>query len=186
MEKPKDYYRLLGVPRDASLTTIKRAYRRLAESGPREPAAPPPDPGELQLAYETLSDADRRRRYDETLRRAETPKSWSALRGPGLRSLRRPVRQGTLSGEILLKPEEAAAGGVLPLEVPLRSDCGACEGTGGAFLNCYSCGGEGAIERRMPISLRIPRGVRDGSVFQVDVDDPGVVSVFLTVHIRPL
>jgi len=186
MEKPKDYYRLLGVPRDASLTTIKRAYRRLAQSGPCEPAAPTPDPGELQLAYETLCDADRRRRYDETLRHAETPKTWSALRGPGLRSLRRPVRQGTLSGEILLRPDEAVAGGVLPLEVPLRSDCATCEGTGGAFLNCYSCGGEGAIERRMPISLRIPKGVRDGSVFQVDVDDPGVVSVFLTVHIRPL
>lgn len=30
MEKPKDYYQLLGVPRDASLTAIKRAFRRLA------------------------------------------------------------------------------------------------------------------------------------------------------------
>ena len=32
MEKPKDYYRLLGVSRDATADAIKRAYRRLAES----------------------------------------------------------------------------------------------------------------------------------------------------------
>jgi curved DNA-binding protein len=30
MEKPKDYYQLLGVARDASLTAIRRAFRRLA------------------------------------------------------------------------------------------------------------------------------------------------------------
>ena len=30
MEKPKDYYQLLGVPRDASLNAIKRAFKRLA------------------------------------------------------------------------------------------------------------------------------------------------------------
>jgi len=30
MEKPKDYYSLLGVARDASPATIRRAFRKLA------------------------------------------------------------------------------------------------------------------------------------------------------------
>ena len=34
MEKPKDYYQLLGVPRDASLAAIRRAYKRLARKEP--------------------------------------------------------------------------------------------------------------------------------------------------------
>jgi DnaJ-class molecular chaperone len=182
MERPKDYYRILGVPRDASLTTIRKAFRRLS----RRPRPETPELRELQAAFDVLSDADRRRRYDESLSHAETPRAraWTVLRAPTLSRLRRPVRQGSLSGEILLTPVEASAGGVLPLDVPLRSSCASCDGTGGSVFNCPSCGGEGVTERRMPISVRIPAGVRGGAVFQVDVDDPGVLSVFLTVHIR--
>lgn len=193
MERRKDYYLLLGVPRDATLQTIKRAYRRLAKKlhpDRAEAAAATDDFRELQAAYETLSDADRRRRYDETLLAGEHEhagaRSWSYLRAPRAEGLRRPVRRGTLSGEILLKPDEAAFGGVLPLDVPLSASCNACDGTGGDVFNCPSCAGEGKIERRLPVSLRIPRGVRDGTVFQIDVDDPSVTSVLLTVHIRPL
>ena len=39
MERSKDYYALLGVPRDASRAAIKRAYRRLTRKrGPTEAA----------------------------------------------------------------------------------------------------------------------------------------------------
>ena len=31
MEKPKDYYQLLGVPRDASAKAIRRAFQRLTK-----------------------------------------------------------------------------------------------------------------------------------------------------------
>ena len=54
------------------------------------------------------------------------------------------------------------------------------------IFDCYRCGGEGSVERRLPVPLKIPAGVRDGAVFQVTLDEPGVVSVLLTVHLRPL
>jgi molecular chaperone DnaJ len=63
-----DYYELLGVGRDAGAEDIKRAYRRLARQ--HHPDANPDDPGaearfkEVALAYEVLSDPDKRRRYD--------------------------------------------------------------------------------------------------------------------------
>lgn len=190
MERPKDYYLVLGVSRNASLQTIKRAYRRLAKKVHPDTAAPGSgiDFRELQVAYETLCDAERRRRYDETLvdREGAGARSWSYIRTPRSDGLRRPVRRGTLSGEILLRPDEAAFGGVLPLDVPLSASCPSCDGTGGDVFNCPGCGGEGKLERRLPVSLRIPRGVRDGTVFQIDVDDPAVTSVLLTVHIRPV
>jgi DnaJ-class molecular chaperone len=191
MEKPKDYYRLLGVPRDASRAAIERAYRRLTrELRPGREVAPGGDLNELQAAYETLRDAGRRQQYDESLELAdqqapETP-AWSRLRSPRASELRRPVERGTLTGEILLRPAEAAAGGPLPLDIPLSTACAACEGTGGDYFNCPECGGEGKQERRLPVTLNIPPRVREGAVFQVQVDDPAVVSVLLTVHIRPL
>ena len=46
--------------------------------------------------------------------------------------------------------------------------------------------GEGKVERRLPVPVRIPPGVPDGTVFQVALDDPAVLSILLTVHIRAL
>jgi len=188
MEKPKDFYRILGVARDASTATIKRAYRRLAKAlHPDRAGRGPEEFQDLQAAYETLADAERRRRYDESLHEERfEPLAWSFVRSPAVGDLRRPVRPGSLSGEILLTPDEATRGGVLPLDVPLSASCPSCEGTGGAFFDCGRCMGEGKVERRLPVPVRIPPGVPDGTVFQVALDDPAVLSILLTVHIRAL
>jgi molecular chaperone DnaJ len=190
MDKPKDYYTILGVARDASTAVIKRAYRRLAKRlHPDVGIDANPDAfRDLQAAYETLANAELRRRYDESLVKERddfSPLSWSFVRSPAAGDLRRPVRPGTLSGEIILSPAEAQAGGVLPLDVPILTTCPACEGTGGFVFDCGRCDGEGKVERRYPVPLRLPKGVRDGTVFQVAVDEPSVMSILLTVHIHP-
>jgi curved DNA-binding protein len=63
----QDYYRVLGVPRDASQEEIQRAYRQLAR---RNHPDVNKDPGaeerfkEINEAYNVLSDPDSRKRYD--------------------------------------------------------------------------------------------------------------------------
>jgi curved DNA-binding protein CbpA len=63
----KDYYALLGVSRDATVTQIKRAYRKLAKQYHPD-LNNSPDAAErfreITEAYDTLTDPDRRRRYD--------------------------------------------------------------------------------------------------------------------------
>src|SRR5580693_6585717 len=62
-----DYYRLLGVRPDATVLLIKKAYRKLAKHYHPD-LNPNPDAAqrfrEITEAYDTLTDPDRRRRYD--------------------------------------------------------------------------------------------------------------------------
>src|SRR5215470_11840060 len=69
-----DFYVILGLQRGATLADVKRAYKRLARR-----FHPDINPGDrmaaqqfrqISEAYETLSDPDRRRRYDTTGRSA--------------------------------------------------------------------------------------------------------------------
>jgi len=67
----KDYYYFLGIPKDASAEDIKKAYRKLSLK--YHPDKNDNDEffsdrfREAQEAYETLTDADRRRLYDQNL-----------------------------------------------------------------------------------------------------------------------
>src|ERR687890_1012145 len=66
--RPRDPYEVLGVPRDADESQIKKSFRRLArELHPDVNAHDPDAEGkfkEAAEAYEVLSDADKRRTYD--------------------------------------------------------------------------------------------------------------------------
>jgi curved DNA-binding protein len=65
----KDYYEILGVPRNASETEIKKAFRKLAREHHPDVAKNKKQAEEkfkeLNEAYEVLGDAAKRKKYDE-------------------------------------------------------------------------------------------------------------------------
>ena len=68
MSSTRDYYEVLGVPRDADDATIKKAFRRLARELHPDVNKHDPDAEdkfkEAAEAYEVLSDSERRATYD--------------------------------------------------------------------------------------------------------------------------
>jgi len=91
--KFRDYYEVLGVTRPATASEIKKAYRKLARR--YHPDVNPVDQTaeekfkELNEAYEVLSDADKRRRYDRLGKKwkrgaeFQPPPDWTDLGAAG-------------------------------------------------------------------------------------------------------
>lgn len=69
-----DLYKTLGVPLDATAADVHRAYRKAAKHAhPDIPGGSPDRFALVKTAFDTLSDAARRRHYDETGEIEEKP-----------------------------------------------------------------------------------------------------------------
>lgn len=172
-----DYYELLGVARSASAEEIKRAYRRQARELHPDTNA---DPGaeerfkELGVAYETLSDAQRRQRYDtygpEGVGNGRGGSSagnpfgggvgdiFDAFFGGGGRSPfggdprgGGPPRGADMEVALDLGFEEAAFGAEREVSLRLPVACSTCEGSGARKgttpTTCSDCGGAGQVRQ---------------------------------------
>jgi molecular chaperone DnaJ len=83
----KDYYKILGVPRNASLESIKRAYRRIAkENHPdiTQRAESREAFQEVEEAYRILRDRLGRKKYDGQLRRQDRGHRKAKSSGPSV------------------------------------------------------------------------------------------------------
>jgi molecular chaperone DnaJ len=167
---PTDFYELLGVGREATDDEIKKAYRRLARQ--YHPDANDGDPAaearfkEISVAYDTLRDPEKRRRYDmygaEGVGAAGDPGMggfdfgvsdlFDAFFGAGFGGSRGPA--GPLRGpdaevHLVLDLEEAAFGATKPVELRMPVGCERCLGSGcepGTHPSiCRACGGAGEV-----------------------------------------
>ena len=80
----RDYYEVLGVPRDADTEDIRRAYRKLArENHPDINKDPEAEDRfkEISEAYEVLRDEERRRQYDRVRRQSRNGQDMSGADG---------------------------------------------------------------------------------------------------------
>ncbi len=174
----RDYYEVLGVGKNASADEIKRAYRRMAMK-----YHPDKNPGDKKAeanfkecaeAYEVLSDAEKRRRYDqfghEGLRGAGMhdfsrmnvedifsmfgfDDFFSGIFGGHRRSSRRagPTRGYDLETAVELTLNDIAKGAEKTIEFTRQDICAECNGNGCAKGSkpgrCPTCGGRGQVAR---------------------------------------
>jgi molecular chaperone DnaJ len=167
---PRDYYEVLGVPRNASEQEIKSAYRKLALK--HHPDRNPGDRGaeerfkEAAEAYGVLGDPEKRSRYDryghagvgsaaggfDPTIFADFSDILGDFFGFGDVFGRRragPHRGADLRYNLEITFEEAAFGTETQLRIPRSETCSACSGTGAAPgtrpTTCPTCRGAGQV-----------------------------------------
>ena len=173
----RDYYEVLGVARDATTDEIKKAYRKLAME-----LHPDRNPGnkeaeerfkEAAEAYSVLSDADKRRTFDQYGHAGSgaggqqfhfDPSQFAGFEdilgsffgdffGGGRRSSSRGERGSDLQYNLKLPFRDAVFGkDGFELEFPRLDACATCKGNGCAPgtgpETCGQCGGRGQVAAR--------------------------------------
>jgi molecular chaperone DnaJ len=177
-ENKRDYYEVLGVDRGADDATIKKAYRQLAKK-----YHPDMNPGDKEAekkfkeaseAYAVLSDAEKRRQYDQFGHAAFEQGGGGAggfggfdfsgadmgdifgdifgdLFGGGRsrRANNGPMKGANVRAAVRITFEEAVFGCEKQLELNLKDECMTCHGTGAkpgtSPETCPKCGGKGQV-----------------------------------------
>lgn len=166
-----DLYKTLGVAKGASEEELKKAYRKLARK--YHPDRNPDDPTaeerfkEVQGAYDTLSDPEKRKEYDAGGAFAgfggggnpfggggapggfDVGDIFSSIfsRGSGGRAQPQQVRGRDLETEVSLGFDQAVNGTQVQVTVPKAERCPTCHGSGAkpgtAPVTCPRCEGRG-------------------------------------------
>jgi len=177
MAEKRDYYEILGVPRNATQAEISEAYRKLALK--YHPDRNPNDPDavakfkEAAEAFEVLNDPEKRARYDRYghagLEGGYAPqfhdvadifRAFGDIFGDSLfgdffgagRRTSRGHRGEDIHCEITLDLMEAAHGATKTVRFRRHEECPQCRGTGAKPgtrpENCRYCGGTGHVVRQ--------------------------------------
>lgn len=186
MADKRDYYEVLGVSKNASEDEIKKAHRKLAKKYHPDLNKDNPEAAEkfkeLNEAYEVLSDADKKAKYDQYGFAGVDPNYGGGSGGFGgfggfdmgdlgdifgsffgggsTRSRRNaPQRGETIQQRIMLSFEEAAFGCEREISIGRVETCEACGGTGAAAgtsaETCPNCRGTGTVTQtqRTPLGM---------------------------------
>jgi molecular chaperone DnaJ len=179
----QDYYATLNVARDASADDLKKAYRKLAmkyhpDRNPGDAAAEAKFK-ELNEAYDVLKDEQKRAAYDRFGHAAFEGGGPGAgaggfggfegglgdifdqMFGDMMGGRRGGTRQRTgadLRAQIEISLTDAFTGIKLPLKIPSRVTCEACDGTGSedksrAADTCPTCHGAGKVRAQQGFFL---------------------------------
>jgi len=168
----RDYYEILGVPRNASLDEIKTAFRKLARQ--YHPDVSKEENAEekfkeINEAYGVLSDPQKRARYDQYGRAGlgdmggmpdfasmdfsdifeEILGGFGFGFGGGAARANRPRRGRDLQLQVTLTFEEAVFGVDKEIEVTRNEVCSSCRGSGAepgtSPQRCQQCNGRGQV-----------------------------------------
>lgn len=153
----RDYYEVLQIDRNASLVTIKKAYRKLAHKYHPDRNQ---DKGaedkfkEAAEAYEVLSDPQKKESYDAfghnfprsgpTQGYADPFDIFNSFFGGG----RRPRKGRDVHVQISISLEGVLSGIKKKITYMRHFECQTCKGAGGIGNTCKTCGGYGQVTQQ--------------------------------------
>jgi len=177
-EQKRDYYEILGLTRGASDADIKKAFRKLAKEN--HPDLNPDDKAaetrfkEINEAYEVLSDADKKAKYDQFGHAGVDPNFGAGGFGGGgggfggmdfdlgdifdsffgggssSRNRNAPRKGDNIHTNITITFEEACFGCEKEIGIFTIVECDKCGGSGAAEGTtaevCSECGGTGSVK----------------------------------------
>ena len=178
MATKRDFYEILGVPKNASDEEIKKSYRKLAmkyhPDRNQGDASAEVKFKEAKEAYEMLSDAEKRAAYDQYGHAGVDPNMRGAAGAGGFGGFgesfgdifgdifgqarrqqgggRQVFRGNDLSYAMDITLEEAAAGKKTEIRIPSYDECDTCHGSGAkpgtSAKTCGTCQGQGVVQMR--------------------------------------
>ena len=186
-EQKRDYYEVLGVNKGVSDEELKKAYRKMAKQ--YHPDLHPGDKDaeakfkECNEAYAVLSDAEKRRAYDQFGHAGVDGQGFSGFSGSavdlgdifgsffggafggGGRRNNGPVRGADLKYNMSLEFMEAAFGVDKTITINKEDTCSVCKGTGAAAgttpETCPTCKGSGRIQQQTQTLFGMTMVTRD-------------------------
>jgi len=186
-----DYYKVLGIGKDASDKQVKQAYRKMARkyhpdvnSGNK---AAEEKFKKVNEAYEVLSDAEKRKKYDRYGDQWLYADQFEQQRGQqrytrhgstfdfgggagGFGSIfddlfvgRKGGFKTSRRGQDMQYPmevslKEAFSGATKVIQLQMEEPCPSCSGKG-----CYACNGLGITRQAHRFEVKVPAGVKNGS-----------------------
>jgi len=199
----KDFYAILGVSRDANSECIRKAYReRVRATHPDGKSDEPVEAFiEVQEAYETLRDRDKRADYNRFLdrlpggaspdyRKQPYPRfssdpessyvddllrffsSWIDAPQPAFSSS---SANEELFAELILSSGEAEQGVRIPVDIPIAEVCTSCFGSRrSAFGFCPDCAGRGRLIRHKEVILSLPPDIKNNTEIRFSLAGAGL------------
>lgn len=160
----KDYYSILEIPKTSTAEEIKKAYRKMAmKYHPDKNANDTTSEAkfkEVSEAYETLSNPEKRRKYDNpqtnpfnNLFNGANPFQSGDFSSffEGSRKQEKPINRGrNINTIITLTLEEIVNGANKKIKLQRKVPCKPCNGTGaerGETISCPTCGGLGRVNK---------------------------------------
>ena len=146
------YYKVLGVDKNASKDEIKKAYRTLVRTKHPDKGGSEEEFQEIQLAYDTLSDENKRKVYDEYGEEGikegmtgEEPRDiFDIFTGGGRKNVKRKTK--SVLQEMVVSLEDIFVGKEKYLEIKRYRICKKCKGNGSkdpnANTKCPGCNGK--------------------------------------------
>lgn len=169
----KDYYSTLRISSDATSVEIKKSYRKLANQ-----YHPDKNNGdilsseifkEINIAYETLIDPEKRRKYDLSQSQNETFSDNSGqYSSPTYSSEAEQDKNLPLHIKVILKWTESRDGTVRSIKANVAAFCPLCKGYGvlGKIM-CRECLGTGQKIEKKSFSVNIPPSTFPGATLRL-------------------